>query len=43
MFHQKRLQFVDQVERENFLWSIEAPCKTGNFDQKISLEADGDD
>ena len=34
---------VDQVTRKTFHWSIKAPSKFDNFDQQISLDADGDD
>ena len=43
IYYQNKLQFVDQVTRKTFPWSIKAPCKSGNFDQQISLDADGDD
>ena len=36
-------QFVDQVTRMIFPWSIKAPCETDNFDQQISPDADGDE
>ena len=42
-YYQSKLQFVDQVTRKTFPWSIKAPCKSENFDQQISLDADGDD
>ena len=38
-----KLQFLDQVTPKNFLWSIKKPCKSEDFDQQISLDADGDD
>ena len=41
--YQNKLQFVDRVTRKTFPWSIIAPCKPDNFDQQISLDADGDD
>ena len=43
IYYQHKLQFVDQVTLKTFPWSIKAPCKSENFDQQISLEADGDD
>ena len=43
IYYQNKLQFVDQVTRKTFPWSIKAPCKSENFDQQISLDADGDD
>ena len=42
-YYQNKLQFVDQVNRKTFPWSIKATCKSNNFDQQISLDADGDD
>ena len=39
----KKFQFVDQVTRKTFLWSIVAPCRTENFDQQISLDPDGNE
>ena len=43
MYYQNKLQIVDPATRKNFPWSIEAPCKSENFDQQISLDADGND
>ena len=43
IFYQNILQFVDQVTRNIFPLSIKAPCKIDNFDQQISLDADGDE
>ena len=43
IYYQNKLQFVDQVTRKTFPWSIKAPCKSKNFNQQISLDADGDD
>ena len=43
IYYQNKLQFVDQVTRKTFPWSIKAPCKSKNFDQQISLDADRDD
>ena len=43
MYYQNRLQFVDQVTRKTFPWSIKAPCVSDSFDQQISLDADGDE
>ena len=43
IYYQNKLKFVDQVTRKTFAWSIKAPCKSENFDQQISLDADGDD
>ena len=43
IYYQNKLQFVDQVTRKTFPWSTKAPCKSKNFDQQISLDADGDD
>ena len=43
IYYQNKLQFIDEVTRKTFLWSIKAPCKSENFDQQISLNADGDD
>ena len=37
----KRTPIVVQVTRKTFLWSIKAPCRSVNFDQQISLDADG--
>ena len=42
IYYQNKVQFVDQVSRKTFPRSIEAPCKSDNFDQQISLDADGD-
>ena len=42
IFYQNKVQFVDQVTRKTFPWSIKAPCKSDNFDQHISLDVDGD-
>ena len=41
--YQNKLQFVEQVTRKTFLWSIKALCKSDNFDQQISLDAGGGD
>ena len=41
IYYQHKLQFVDQVTRTTFPWSIKAPCISKNFDQQISLDADG--
>ena len=43
IYHQNKLQFVDQVARKTFPWSIKAPCKSEKFDQQISFDADGED
>ena len=43
IYYQNKLQFVDQVTRKIFPWSITSPYKSDNFDQQISLDADGDD
>ena len=43
IYYQNKLQFVDQVTRKTFPWSIKAQCKSENFDQQISLDADGDE
>ena len=43
IYYQNKLQFVDQVTRKTFPWSIEAPCKSESFDQQILLDTDGDD
>ena len=43
IFYQNKLKFVDQVTRKTFPWSIKSTCKANNFDQQISLDADGDD
>ena len=43
IYYPNKLQFVNQVARKIFPWSIKATCKTENFDQQISLDADGDD
>ena len=43
IYYQIKLQFVDQITRKTFPWSIKAPCKSENFDQQISFDADGDD
>ena len=43
IYYQNKLQFVEQVTQKIFPWSIKAPCKSENFDQRISLDADGDD
>ena len=32
-----------KTTRITFPWSIKAPCKSDNFDQQISLDADGDE
>ena len=41
--YQNKLQFVDQFNQKTFPWSLKAPCKSENFDQQISFDADGDD
>ena len=43
IYYQNKLQFVDQVTRKTFTWSNKAPCKSKNFDQQMSFEADGKD
>ena len=43
IYYQNKLQFVDQGTRKTIPWSIKVPCKSENFDQQFSLEADGDD
>ena len=43
IYYQNKQQFVDQVSRKTFPWSIKASCKSEYFDQKISLNTDGDD
>ena len=43
IYYPNKLQFVDQVTRNTFPWSIKAPYKSDNFDRQISLDADGDD
>ena len=43
IYYQNKLQFVDKVTRNTFPLSIRAPCKPENFNQQISLDADGDD
>ena len=43
MFYQNKLQFVGHVTPKTFPWSIKASCKSDNFDQQISLDADGDE
>ena len=43
IYYQNTLQFVDQVTRKTFPWSIKASYKSEKFDQQISLDADGDD
>ena len=43
IFKQDKLQFIDQVTRKAFPCSIKATCKSNNFDQPISLDADGDE
>ena len=43
IYYQNKLQFVDQVTRKTFPWSIKAPRKSDNLDQQISLDVDGDD
>ena len=43
IFQPNKLQFVNQVTRKTFSWSIKAPYKPDNLDQQISLDADGDD
>ena len=42
-FLPKQLQFVEQVTGKTFLWSIKAPFKSENSDQKMSLDADGNE
>ena len=42
IFHENKLQFVDQVTRNTFPWSIKEPCKSDNFDQ-VSPDADADE
>ena len=32
IYYQNKLQFIDQVTRKTFPWSIKAPCKSKNFD-----------
>ena len=34
---------VSLFARKTFLWSIKGPYKSDNFDQQISLDADGDE
>ena len=43
ILYQNELQFVDQVTRQIFPWSIKVLCKSDNFDNQILLDADGDD
>ena len=43
IYHQNKLQFVDEVTRMTFPWSIKAPCESENFDQQIPLDANDDD
>ena len=43
LVYQNQLQFVDQVARKTFPWSVKAPFKSVNFDQQITLDADGDE
>ena len=43
IYYQNKLQFVDQVTRKIFPCSFKMPCKSKNFDQQISLDADGYD
>ena len=43
IYYQNKLQFVDQISRKTFPWSIKAPSEFENFDQQISRDADGDD
>ena len=43
IFYQNKLQFIDQVTRKTFPCSIKASFKSNNFDQEISLDADGDE
>ena len=42
-YYENKLQFVVQVTRKTFSWSIKAPFNSDNFDQQISLDADGND
>ena len=32
IYYQNELQFVDQVNRKTFPWSIKTPCKSDNFE-----------
>ena len=42
IYYHYKIQFVDQVTRKTFPWSIKAPYKSNIFDQQISHGADGD-
>ena len=42
-FYQNKIHIVDQVTRKTFPWSIREPCKSDDFDQQISEDADGDE
>ena len=43
IYYQNELQFVHQVTRKTFPRCIKASCKADNFDQQITLDADGDE
>ena len=43
IYYQNKLQFVDQVTRKTFSWSVKEPCKSDKFDEQFSLDADSDD
>ena len=43
IYYQNKLEFVDQVTSKTFPSPNKALCKSKNFDQQNSLDADGDD